>query len=191
MNSTFDTVIVVTVICGLLMVVGGMVLLYKGTITLKDSSPDEAIKVEFKRMINITTRYPALGLFIIGLVFTVVALYFAQSQAIPPFTIDGKLQTEHPADATVLISYQVYKGNPDSDGTINQVVYPVLDNVLYQIVVPGNSDEIRGSKPKKNMEHGVLKIGAVSPAAKTEDKPKPGKIVEDPGLPAPDTVHKF
>src|SRR5438552_10524559 len=148
MSSTFDTVIVVTVICGLLMVVVGMVLLYKGAITLKDSSPDEAIKVEFKRMVNITTRYPALGLFIIGLVFTVVDLYFAQSQAIPPFTIDGKLQTEHPADATVLISYQVYKGNPDSDGTINQVVHPVLDNVLYQIVVPGNPDEIRGSRPK-------------------------------------------
>jgi len=44
MNSTFDAVIVITAVCGLLMVVGGMVLLYKGTITLKDSNPDEAIR---------------------------------------------------------------------------------------------------------------------------------------------------
>jgi hypothetical protein len=83
MNSTFDAVIVITVVCGLLMVVGGMVLLYKGTITLKDSNPDEAIQVEFKHMINVTTRYPALALFVIGLVFTVVALYFAQSEGLP------------------------------------------------------------------------------------------------------------
>src|SRR5438067_13722224 len=82
MNSTFDAVIVITVVCGLLMVVGGMVLLYKGTITLQDSNPDEAIRVGFKHMINVTTRYPALGLFVISLVFTVVALYFAQSEGL-------------------------------------------------------------------------------------------------------------
>src|SRR5438128_11847637 len=114
MNSTFDAVIVITVVCGLLMVVGGMVLLYKGTITLKDSNPDEAIKIEFKRMINVTTRYPALALFIIGLAFTVVALYFVQHEAIPAFTIDGILQAAQPANATVYISFPVYSGNPDS-----------------------------------------------------------------------------
>src|SRR5205809_6057410 len=83
MNSTFDAVIVITVVCGLLMVVGGMVLLYKGTITLKDSNPDEAIRIEFKHMINVTTRYPALALFVIGLVFTVVAYILPNPRVSP------------------------------------------------------------------------------------------------------------
>ncbi len=96
-------------------------------------------------MINVTTRYPALALFVIGLVFTVVALYFAQSESLPPFTIDGTLQAEDPADATVIISFPVYNGTPDSNGTIKRTVHPVFDNITYEVSVPGYNSPIRGS----------------------------------------------
>ena len=174
------------------MVVGGMVLLYKGTITLKDSNPDEAIRVEFKHMINVTTRYPALALFVIGLVFTVVALYFAQSEGLPPFTIDGTLQAEDPADATVIISFPVYNGTPDSNGTIKRTVHPVFDNITYEVSVPGYSSPIRGSMLIKDVRDGVLSMKDLKPSGqRQEDKLKRDKIVAAPGLPAPDSEKKF
>jgi len=192
MNSTFDAVIVITVVCGLLMVVGGMVLLYKGTITLKDSNPDEAIRVEFKHMINVTTRYPALALFVIGLVFTVVALYFAQSEGLPPFTIDGTLQAEDPADATVIISFPVYNGTPDSNGTIKRTVHPVFDNITYEVSVPGYNSPIRGSMLIKDVRDGVLSMKDLKPSGqRQENKLKRDKIIAAPGLPAPDSEKKF
>lgn len=171
------------------MVLGGMVLLYKGTITLKDSNPDEAIKIEFKHMINVTTRYPALALFLIGLVFTVVALYFVEHKPLPPFTIDGKLHADQPELATVIISFPVYYGTPDSDGRIKRVVHPVMDNIAYQVVIPG-SDAIIGSLPQNDMKDGVLTIGTISPATKIP-KPRAGEITAAPPLPSLDQGGKF
>ena len=51
---------VIGAVCALLMVIGSLVLLYRGTITLKEANPDEAIKVQFKELIDVQTRYPAL-----------------------------------------------------------------------------------------------------------------------------------
>ena len=47
--DTFDIVVILGALCGLLMVIGGMVLLYKGVITLNQASKQEAASLEFKK----------------------------------------------------------------------------------------------------------------------------------------------
>ena len=65
--SVFDLVLLTGPICGILMVLGGIILLYKGAISLNVASEEGAFTVEFKNELRITTQYPALGIFVIGL----------------------------------------------------------------------------------------------------------------------------
>ena len=67
---TADIVIVLAGVCGLLMVVGGLGLFYKGAITLQVASQNQAVKIEFFKQFKLTTQYPALAFFVIGLAFT-------------------------------------------------------------------------------------------------------------------------
>lgn len=121
-----------------------------------------------------------------------VALYFAQSEGLPPFTIDGTLQAEDPTDATVIISFPVYNGTPDSNGTIKRTVHPVFDNITYEVSVPGYNSPIRGSMLIKDVRDGVLSMKDLKPSGqRQEDKLKRDKIVAAPGLPAPDSEKKF
>ena len=58
----FDIVILIGAICGPIMVVGSMILLYTGAISLKAASnSDDALKIEFIKELKLTTRYPELG----------------------------------------------------------------------------------------------------------------------------------
>jgi hypothetical protein len=69
--TPFDVVVVIGALCGLLMVLGSMYLLRLGIIDLKtaSSSPDPDALAVIVKEIKITSRYPALGLFVIGLAF--------------------------------------------------------------------------------------------------------------------------
>ena len=86
--STFDIVIILGGICGLCMVIGGLILLYKGAITLSQATPEEALSVEYKNMLKISTHYPALALFIIGLFFIIAAGVLSRTTK-NQFTIKG------------------------------------------------------------------------------------------------------
>jgi hypothetical protein len=183
--QTSDIVIIITAVCGLLMVIGGMVLLYKGAVTLKDSNPDEAIKVEFKHMINVTTRYPALGLFVIGLAFTVVALYFVRPfvRPYPPFKISGTLNTDDPGNATVVISFPVHMFQPEPNGEFHGTVDSGLEDIAYEVNLPGEN-KYKWTKGKTDIQRGTLALGSISLAGpKTQEKPKKGEIAEAPHLP--------
>ena len=54
--TTFDLSILSGSVCGLLMVVGGLVLLYRGAVTLNEASKEAALSVEFQKTLKITTR---------------------------------------------------------------------------------------------------------------------------------------
>ena len=75
----FDIVILIGAICGPIMVIGSMALLYSGAISLRGAACDgEALSIELIKEIKLSTRYPALALFIIGFVFFISAAWFAQ-----------------------------------------------------------------------------------------------------------------
>jgi hypothetical protein len=80
--TTYDFAILGGTVCGIVMVVGGILLLYKGSIKLEVASKDPALSVEvFEKQFRLTTHAPALGLFAIGLLFVGLAIYFARETA--------------------------------------------------------------------------------------------------------------
>lgn len=76
--TSFDIAASAGALCGLLMVIGGMILLYTGAVSLSKTSAEEAATLEFKRLFRLTTHYPALGLFIIGLAFITVSVILSR-----------------------------------------------------------------------------------------------------------------
>lgn len=76
--TTYDMGAAAGCICGLLMVIGGMILLYTGAISLNKTSKEEAASVEFNRLFRLTTHYPALGLFVIGLAFIGTSVFLSR-----------------------------------------------------------------------------------------------------------------
>ncbi|MBI3014434.1 MAG: hypothetical protein HYY65_05100 [Candidatus Tectomicrobia bacterium] len=168
----FDLIIVFGGISGLLMVVGGMILLYKGTITLKESNPEEAIKVEFKKMINVTTRYPALGIFVIGLTFITIALYFSKPSAVQPLKVSGKLLTDDPTAATISVSNKLKDTTPSTGGVIEEVIYPNVDKIIFEIVMPGyNPPKIIKTILTQDVRKGVVLLGEIHGGTKVAEKP--------------------
>lgn len=88
--TTYDIAAAAGCLCGLLMVIGGMILLYTGAVSLNKTSKEEAASLEFKRLFRLTTHYPALGLFVIGLAFIVISVVVSR----PPdnrITMTGSL----------------------------------------------------------------------------------------------------
>ena len=76
--TTVDVLAVVGAACSLLMVGGALYLLNRGIVTLKEANPDEAIKVEFQKVLSIQSRYPAIALFVLGVVFRVYLFGFTR-----------------------------------------------------------------------------------------------------------------
>jgi hypothetical protein len=76
--TTYDMGAAAGCICGLLMVIGGMILLYTGAVSLNKTSKEEAASLEFNRLFRLTTHYPALGLFVIGLAFIVTSVFLSR-----------------------------------------------------------------------------------------------------------------
>jgi hypothetical protein len=135
--ATFNCVIILGGICGLLMVVGGMVLLYRGNITLSQKSAKEAVSLEFKNMIKITTHYPALGLFIIGLAFIIVSAIFSKPTEVKPLEIVGRVNVDDTSAVTLAV-YSRHGGTLNLNGkNIDEVVTPVLDVYKIEITAAG------------------------------------------------------
>ena len=66
--ETYDYTILGGTICGIVMVIGGIVLIYKGALKLEVASKDPALTLElFQKHFRLTTNVPALGIFVIGL----------------------------------------------------------------------------------------------------------------------------
>ena len=107
-------------------------LLYKGTITLKDSNPDEAIRVEFKHMINRDDALSGagslrhwLGVYRGCLIFCPVrGSPHSQSMELYKPTIQPMRQS--------LFHFQCITARRIRDGTIKRTVHPVFDNITQR-----------------------------------------------------------
>ena|SRR5271165_2981759 len=78
-NNATDVLAIIGGCCALLMVLGSFFLFYKGILTFQQASPEEAIKVEFQKALSVQTRYPAIALFLLGVIFLGVSLWFEKS----------------------------------------------------------------------------------------------------------------
>src|SRR6266498_5230438 len=80
------------ILCGIIMVLGGILLLYKGAIQLESASKDPALTVDvFNKQFSLSTRVPALGLFVIGLLFVGSSMWVAMKTDVPRISVTGEL----------------------------------------------------------------------------------------------------
>lgn len=179
----FDILTIIGGACALLMVLGAMILLYKGTITLSKADPKDALSIQYKKLINVQTRYPALALFIIGLAFLGLSLYLSKTNSERPFEVLGKLKSDNPEAAVIIGSVAMLQTNPSSDGGIDALIYPRVDAIKIEIVTPGYAPgKITRSVIAHNIHDRFIRLGELDPGTKITEKPaaKPENIVAVP-----------
>lgn len=168
--TTFDIAVILAGICGLFMVIGGMVLLYKGAISLSQVSRDDALSMEFKKMLKITTHYPALGLFVIGLAFIIIAVSFSKSTQ-NQFKISGRVKGVDDLSAMkILITVPGWTGETYADGQILASITPQVDILEVRLSSPGYR-EIRIPVETRKSKLGTISIGDVTFGNKAVEKP--------------------
>jgi hypothetical protein len=181
--NTLDWVIAGCTICGVLMVAGGILLLYKGIIRLNDVSAEEAVAVEFQKMLKIQTRYPALGLFVIGLVFVCVAIIYANSEEIKPIKLKGTIDITGAdlSGVTLRVKSADWKTfRPDSTGRINEIIHPDLQRIVIEVQAAGCEPEAPSfNLGSEDINRGVLSLPKMV-FKKVSKKPGQGEVVPGP-----------
>jgi len=93
-------------VCGFLMVAGSIWLLRTGVITLSAAAKDGTMSVEIADKVKISTTYPALGLFFIGLLFIGLGVWSSRGDVVMPLNrplaIVGKIHGVDDADANLV-----------------------------------------------------------------------------------------
>lgn len=181
---TFDMILLIGAACGLIMVLGSLLLLWKGAITLQEASSKDALDVRILDQVKISTRYPALGLFTIGLLFVLMSAYFSQPQEVKRFKLSGKVTAEGATAFNKVVTIEVVAGpwtiKPLSSGQVDVPIYPNLDSLMITIRAPGYEHGARTYsvelKDKLQGSFGTVDIGKV-----TRKAPKKGTIVKAPG----------
>jgi hypothetical protein len=102
-------------VCGIVMVCGAIWLLKTGVIKLSAAVKGGGMTVELANKVKISTTYPALGLFFIGLLFIALGLWFSKGDIVlppnRPLAIVGKI---HGVDDKSLVTVTV---EPDQFGS--------------------------------------------------------------------------
>jgi hypothetical protein len=135
-SSTFNTILIISACCGLLMIVGGMFLIYRGTITLQATPKADALTVRWRKQFVISTQVPAIGFFLIGLVFVVIALWFATPVPDLPLTIQGEAPgIQSPITISVRTDPWLFTREPG--GRFIGAVHPNLHVLVVETTAPG------------------------------------------------------
>ena len=154
-----DTVILMAGACGLLMVIGGLGLFYKGAVSLEVASKDEAVQIEFFRRFKLTTQYPALAFFLIGLAFTGLSLLPRTPETASTLHVVGQIDAPEPAKVTLQLSRTPkWLVSVGSDGRVDQRISARVENLLLQATLVGEPQEINISVT----DDGVADLGEVS-----------------------------
>jgi hypothetical protein len=174
--NSFDITIYISAVCGLVMVVGGIILLKTGAIQLGQAASSEAVAVEFLKFLKVQTRYPALGLFVIGLTFIIAAAIISKPAELAAITLKGKIAGLPDASGvTVQVSPVWGKFRPDSDGIINAMFHPDVQKIEIQIVGAG-CDPPTTTKMLDLTRERVLSLSEVK-LKRVQEKPPPAPEV--------------
>jgi hypothetical protein len=186
--STADLVVVLGAVCGVLMVLGGLLLFYKGIVTLKEASAkSEAFTIELKNILKLQSRYPAYGFFAFGLAFIALAVVYARPD-LKSIQIIGTVENAvDPAATNVRVFLKLWSDNLSEDGKFKRSLYPDLTQVRVEIQAPGNEPETTGldvEASEVGSQH-VAKFGPVK-LKKVGVEPQKGDIeTPAPGVTLP------
>jgi hypothetical protein len=176
--NAFDASIYGGIVCGIGMVFGGIWLLHKGAINLQVASADPALTVElFQDQFKISTRFPAVALFVIGLSFVAMSLYYGkQEREVVAIRVVGVVDDVADAQVIARSQWNITANN----GQINDVVRPHLDVLWIVGTAPGHEGIPKAfdmAKIKDTIQIGKLEL------RKKQDMPEP-KGVNIASLPA-------
>ena len=117
-------------VCAILIVAGSIWLLKTGVIKLTEAAKDGELSVEIADKIKLKTTYPALGLFVIGLLFIGLTFWFTRTP--PPLNLVGKINIDDPSLVTVSVQFADAFA-PDSNGQLDRIL--PLDIRRLKVVV--------------------------------------------------------
>lgn len=180
--TTFEIAVLAGPLCGIIMVCGGIMLLRVGAIKLSETAKDGEFAVQIRNDIKITTSYPALGIFVIGLLFVGLSIYMTKPDKEMPFSILGQLDVPDPSGIRIQVEPDQVSvvDTPDSAGRFDKQLHPRIRTVKVTITAAGYeptkvervipvSRSVFGGQPTVNLPTD-LKF------AKKVDKPLVGKI---------------
>lgn len=137
MPKTLDTLVLLCAVTGLIMIVGSLLLLYRGVIKLSEKVSGSQIEAEFKDQLKVNVRNPALGLFVIGFAFFALALYFGNVE-VQPIEFRGVITGAEADHLKVRVRVDEWPVRVSSDGKILETVRPSLEEKLsVEILAPG------------------------------------------------------
>jgi hypothetical protein len=162
------------------MVCGSIWLLKTGVIKLSEAAGGTGgLSVEVADKIRISTTYPALGLFLIGLLFIGTAIWFSRKPL--PLTIVGQVQIDDPSKVIVSVKPDAFFSpvrTPDSSGKFDVPIPLDLEQLLVEIHAAGYDPAIRtatlrieDAKKHKLALQNEIKFTKTSTAS-----PEPGQI---------------
>src|SRR6516225_5796768 len=135
----FNVAIYASLFCAIVMIVGGIWLLAKGLIKLSEAGKAEgALSVELFNKIKLSTGYPALAFFVIGLILIGLAIWFSKPADVVSVVFLGKLKFDNATVVTgkvVPVNEVGATFQPDSSGAIETLHPDVRFEV--QMVAPG------------------------------------------------------
>ncbi|MGH8850697.1 MAG: hypothetical protein ACREYD_06860 [Casimicrobiaceae bacterium] len=195
--GTFDFVVILAGLCGFLMVLGGLLLFYKGIITLAQvSDKPDAVTFEFQKVLKIQSRYPAYGFFFFGLAFMALAAFYGRPDPQPTITLSGSVEGVVDPQATrVVVLLPLWDTSLNVDGKVQRDLHPDLKQVHIEIRSPGNDPPLY-STDVETTEKGRERIARFDPVKlkKVGEQPPSGTIEAVPAgikLPPPDGATGF
>jgi hypothetical protein len=191
MMTPFEFCIYLCGACGFLMVGGAIWLLRTGIIKLSEvDQGGGSLSVDIANKIKISTAYPALGLFIIGLLFLALPIWFSRPIAGLPLNIVGQIDIDDPSLVTVSVepdTSAVFK--PDSDGRLDRILPLAVQRLKVVINAAGYKPQpfittlkVEDAKKQRlafNNAVKFIKLDVPKPAAGKVD-PLPVNVKLDP-----------
>src|SRR6266542_2786453 len=178
--NTFDVILILCGLTGVVMVVGSIFLLYQGVIKLSERSAGTALEAEFKNQLKVNVRNPALGLFAIGFSFFVLALYFAKPHEVGTLVISGQIKAADPTGVFDKLKSEEWPIQISSEGRIFATIEP-LEKLAIRIDAPGHRPPM--------WYHQLLpeeaKYGRIEIKNIPEFVPTSGVVLVKPGLDSP------
>ncbi|RJG47745.1 hypothetical protein [Motilimonas pumila] len=139
--NTFDLLLLAGALCGVIMVAGGILLLYKGAISLSKTATPDAFTIAYKKELRISTQYPALGIFLIGLMFVFFSVVMGKPN-INTLTVTG---TTTGIDEPVFISIKTgtWSSGLSHQGELVETFHPRLDTLQIVVSAPGYDNHVK------------------------------------------------
>ncbi len=173
----FEIICLAGAFCGIIMVCGGIMLLRVGAIKLSETADKGSFAVEIRKDIKITTSYPALGIFVIGLLFICVSAYMTKPDKDLPLSILGQLDVAEPSSFKIQVEPDQLSivDAPDSSGRFEKTLVPRIKQLKVTFTASGYDPNtlVRYIKPSR---HNIVQIPDGLKFTKVKANPGSGEI---------------